>query len=360
MIFLLVSSLFPQEDIKVISSTTSSMVIEFTPQYQPIEKISVNNNEFTKISFLGASIENAVNFGEPEMLSKRISIGVPSEVGNTIQVLDYSFEEKSGQLLPVPFPKKQNGMADFSYLIGENYFQNRNEEIASLGDFGFVRDFPVQTILIKPVQFFPQENKIRLYKSIRVKISFAPSTVISKKSDDLFVKDILLNYDVAKFWSRESKSLKKITANPSVLTAGKWIRFEAPTEGMYKITRTMLSSFGIDAATVDPRTIKIYNNGGGTLSENPEAGRTEDLAENAVYVFGEQDGKFDDADYILFYGRGTDFWNFDQGSNKVVRSYNPYSKQNYYWITSGGAAGKRISSQPSLQSADKVIQTTTQ
>ncbi len=360
LVFLLISPLFPQEDIKVISSTTSAMVIEFTPQYQPIEKISVNNNEFSKVSFIGASVENSMNFGEPEILAKRINIGVPSEIGNTIQVLDYSFEEKSGQLLPVPNPQKQNGIADYSYSAGENYFQNQSGEIVSFGDFGFVRDFPSQTILIKPVQFFPQENKIRLYKSIRVKISFAPSTSISKKSDDLFVKDFLLNYEVAKFWSRESKSLKKITANPSVLTTGKWIRFEAPTEGMYKITRSMLSSFGIDATTVDPRTIKIYNNGGATLPENPDAGRMVDLVENAIYAYGEQDGKFDDGDYLLFYGRGTDFWFFDQSSNKVVRSYNPYSKQNYYWITSGGNTGKRISSQPSLQSANKIIQTTTQ
>ncbi len=358
-IFLLVSPLFSQEDIKVISSTSSAMVIEFAPQYQPTEKISINNHEFSKVSFFGASVENSMNFGEPAILAKKINIGVPSEIGNTIQVLDYSYEEKFGQLLPVPFPVKQNGIADFSYTTGENYFQNQNEDLASFGDFGFVRDFPTQTILIKPVQFFPQENKIRLYKSIRVKITFVPSALISKKSDDLFVKDFLLNYDVAKFWSRENKSLKKIAANPSVLTTGKWIRFEAPSEGIYKITRTMLSSFGIDAATIDPRTIKIYNNGGSTLPENPDAGRAEDLIENAVYVNGEQDGKFDDGDYLLFYGRGADFWNFDQSSNKIVRSYNSYSKQNYYWITSGGNSGKRISSQPSLQSPDKVVQTTT-
>lgn len=337
------------------------MVIEFTPQYQPGEKISINNNEFLKVSFSGASIENSMNFGESEILAKRINIGVPSEIGNTIQVLDYSFEEKSGQLLPVPFPTKQNGMADFFYAVGENYFQNQNEEIASFGEFGFVRDLAVQTILFKPVQFFANENKIRLYKSIRVKISFAPSSFVSKKSDDLFVKDILLNYDVAKFWSRDNKSLKKIAANPSVLANGKWIRFEAPSEGMYKITRAMLSSFGIDAATVDPRTIKIYNNGGGTLSENPEAARPQDLLETAIYFYDDnQNGKFDDGDYILFYGRGTDFWYFDQGSNKVVRSYNPYSKQNYYWITSGGTTNKRISSQPSLTSSIKTDQTTTQ
>ncbi|MDP3682337.1 MAG: C25 family peptidase propeptide domain-containing protein, partial [Ignavibacteria bacterium] len=331
LLFLLISPLFPQEDIKVISSTASSMVMEFTPHYEQIQKISVNGKEYSKVSFTGASVENSLSFGEPEIVAKRINIGVPSEVGNTIQVLDYSFEEKTGQLLPVPSPKKENGIADFSYATGANYYQEQNEELASFGDFGFVRDFAVQAVIFKPVKFSPNENKIRLYKSIRIKINFAPSTSFAKSNGDAFVKDILLNYDVAKQWNTSNKLQKRTALVSSVLAYGKWIRFEAPTEGIYKITKAMLSSFGIDAATVDPRTIKIYNNGGATLSENPEAVRTQDLLENAIYVSGEQDGKFDDADYILFYGRGTDFWQFDQSRSKVARYYNTYSKQNYYW-----------------------------
>ena len=360
LVFLLISSLFPQEDIKVISSTASSMVIEFAPQYQNVETVRIDNKEFSKVSFLGASIENSMNFGDPEILVKRINIGVPTEFGNTIQVIDYSYEVISGQLLPVPFPKKENGISDFSYASGENYFKDKNEELVSFGDFGFLRDFATQAILFKPVQFSAKENKIRLYKYIRVKISFAPSKINSFRSGDVFVKDFLLNFDVAKQWSIGNKLQKKAAAVSSVLATGKWIRFEAPSEGIYKITKAMLSSFGVDAAAVDPKTIKIFNNGGATLNENPEASRAEDLVENAIYVNGEQDGKFDDGDYILFYGRGTDYWSYDQNSKKIVRSYNPYSKQNYFWITSGGATGKRIAQQPSLNSQDKIVQTTTQ
>ena len=360
MIFLLYIQILPQEDIKVISSTSSSMVIEFTPQYLPGEKISADGKEFSKVSFLGASVENMMSFGEPEILSKRINIGVPAEVGNTIQVLDYSFKDIPGQLLPVPFPKKENGISDFFYATGKNYYQNKNAELVSFGDFGIVRDVAVQTILFKPVLFFADENKIRLYNSIRVQISFAPSTTGALKNDDVFVKDFLLNYDVAKRWSVGNKLQKKTAVTPSVLATGKWVRFEAPSEGVYKITKAMLSSFGIDAAAVDPKTIKIYNNGGSTLNENPEAGRANDLVEIAITVSGEQDGKFDDGDYLLFYGRGTDFWKYDSNSNKIIRSYNPYSKQNYYWITSGGMAGKRMAAQPGLDSQDKIVQASTQ
>ena len=36
-----------------------------------------------------------------------------------------------------------------------------------------------------------------------------------------------------------------------------------------------------------------------------------DLVENAIIVSGEADGTFDTDDYILFYGRGTNFWDYD-------------------------------------------------
>ena len=96
----------------------------------------------------------------------------------------------------------------------------------------------------------------------------------------------------------------------------------------------MLPTFGIDPRTVDPRTIKIYNNGGKVLPEGLANPRPSDLVENAILVVGQDDGKFDDSDYILFYGRGNDFWDYDTANHIIKRYYHPYSNQNYYWITS--------------------------
>ena len=49
------------------------------------------------------------------------------------------------------------------------------------------------------------------------------------------------------------------------------------------------------------------------ISEIVDAPRPNDLVENAIFVSGEGDGKFDSEDYILFYGRGTNFWDYDTG-----------------------------------------------
>ncbi len=59
-----------------------------------------------------------------------------------------------------------------------------------------------------------------------------------------------------------------------------------------------------------------------------------DLIENAILVEGEVDGSFDEGDYILFYGRGVDFWEYDSDEDDIVRRKHYYSKSNYYWIVS--------------------------
>ena len=84
--------------------------------------------------------------------------------------------------------------------------------------------------------------------------------------------------------------MKKVSAANSVLAAGEWLRFEANEEGIYKIDYNLLSSAGINPDEIDPRTLKIYNNGGKELPENVSVSRPVDLVENAITVIGESHG----------------------------------------------------------------------
>ncbi|KAB2841826.1 MAG: hypothetical protein F9K45_07555, partial [Melioribacteraceae bacterium] len=175
------------------------------------------------------------------------------------------------------------------------------------------------------------------------------------------MKNAVLNYDAAKNWGIKKKDVfAKANAINSVLASGIWYKFRAPEEGIYKITRSQLADLGIDAANVDPRTIKIYNNGGYVLPEDPTTNAPTDLVENAIIVVGEEDGRFDDNDYILFYGRGVDFWEYNSLNKRVVRNKHWYTKNNYYWLTSGGVEGKRIENKNSLNESVFYNQTSTQ
>jgi hypothetical protein len=127
---------------------------------------------------------------------------------------------------------------------------------------------------------------------------------------------------------------------------GDWYRIPV-TERNHKIDAAYLAAAGIAVASLDPRAIRLYGNGGEELSENVTASRPVDLVENAIYVEGESDGQFGTSDYVLFYGRSPRGWKYDS-TGKTWRHYvNHYTETNYYWLTFGGARGKRMADLPS-------------
>nr|WP_278019624.1 hypothetical protein [Flavobacterium ginsengisoli] len=123
----------------------------------------------------------------------------------------------------------------------------------------------------------------------------------------------------------------------SVLASGDWYRFYIQKSGVYKIDRSFLQSLGFDASKANPRRIKIYGNGGRMLPLPNDTYYPNDLTENAIQVIGENDGVFNNEDYILFYAEGTDTWSSENQTN-----LNLYDTKSYYYITASGDDGKRI------------------
>jgi hypothetical protein len=129
----------------------------------------------------------------------------------------------------------------------------------------------------------------------------------------------------------------------SVLHSGDWYRFYVERSGVYKISKDFLQQLGFNV-NVDPRTIKIYGNGGRMLPLLNSVDYPLDLAENAIQFIGENDGTFNNEDYILFYAEGVDNWNAESETH-----LNLYDSKSYYYVSSSADFGKRmqIMSQPS-------------
>jgi len=124
----------------------------------------------------------------------------------------------------------------------------------------------------------------------------------------------------------------------SVLSNGQWFRFYVEKSGVYKISKSFIESLGMNLDNIDPRKIKIYGNGGRMLPMLNSIEYPFDLTENAILCFGEQDGSFDEQDYILFYAEGLDTYNQESDTH-----LNLYSDRSYYYITTNGFQnGKRI------------------
>lgn len=352
------SFLIPQQDIKVITSDQNSIIIQYKPFYTDTSFINIDYQKFRNLNIAFGEIDESLKPGMPAVPERRIIIGVPSEFGNSIKILNSSFKEIDGRVIPVAAFDRDKDLQSVNYQISPDYNNYIDfPELASFGDFGTSRGLGIQTIRLFPVKFDVNTNTIRLYSSITFQIDYGNAQLSGKKIEDDLLKYSVMNYDVAKYWINREQKLQK--GGGSVLAAGQWVKFEAPTEGIYKIDRATFESFGFNASSIDPRTIKIYNNSGKALSEKVTDPKPDDLIENAITVFGESDGKFDQGDYILFYGRGTQFRDYDPVTKTIKRYNHPFSDKNYYLLTVGGNNGKRIQNEVSLNTTPDYIQTTT-
>ena len=148
---------------------------------------------------------------------------------------------------------------------------------------------------------------------------------------------------------------QKIFAPNSVLASGTWYKIGITKDGVYKLTPSFLTGIGIDISNTDPRKIRIYGNGGGMLPYANSGFRRDDLTENAIYVYGENDGVLDQNDYVLFYGQGPTRWSYNASSCPPFRhQVNQYSDTTYYFINVDLGNGKRIFPQASSASLPTV------
>ena len=88
---------------------------------------------------------------------------------------------------------------------------------------------------------------------------------------------------------------------------------------------------------VDPRTIKIYGNGGEMLPLTNSSEFPFDPVQNAIKFVGEEDGVFNNDDYIIFYGKGQDTFNEESNTN-----LNSFTDKTYYLLNVSAGFGSRV------------------
>lgn len=360
LLFFLSVTAYSQDDFRILSSDQNSILIEYTPVFLDTSSKVIDNKTFKNVVLKFGYIPEPELWGLPAIPERRLNVGVPSEFGNTIEVLNTKHIELRGSVVPKPQFVKNGDLHQYQYEVKTAYYDYQdNPELILFGEFGITRGIKNQTVKIFPVKFDPVQNTIKLYQKIVFRITYARGGTFSQQPYDELLSSTFINYNVARYWKKKSRDLRKVSVTSSVLAQGDWLRFEASEEGIYKIDYNFLSSAGLNPESIDPRTLKIYNNGGKELPENVNASRPADLVENAIKIIGESDGTFNQGDYILFYGRGTNFWFFDSTSNKIKRFHHTFSDHNYYWLTYDGANGKRIQDKPGLNTTPGYNQNST-
>lgn len=99
----------------------------------------------------------------------------------------------------------------------------------------------------------------------------------------------------------------------------------------------------MNLSAINPANIRLVGNGGGMVPQANVTFRHDDLAENAIEVHTQNANTFGSSDYILFYGEGSDDWQYKSSSNRFVHKHNLYADTNFYFLNvDGNQAGLRI------------------
>jgi hypothetical protein len=140
----------------------------------------------------------------------------------------------------------------------------------------------------------------------------------------------------------------------SALAEGEIVKIGIGESGIYKLDYSYLKNIAkLDVDKLDPRKLKIYGNGGGMLNGYIAPGynnHERDLTENSIRVVGEEDGKFDAGDYILFYAQGPQVWAYDTVSRFYTAPVNVFDTRNYYFLKVDIENGLRV--QPAASAAE--------
>lgn len=138
----------------------------------------------------------------------------------------------------------------------------------------------------------------------------------------------------------------------SVLSQGKWYKIKVPATGVYKLTYEELADMGL----TNPQNVKIYGYGGWILDENFTKPYIDDLPQVSIWM-SKDPASFGKGDYVLFYARADIKWTYDEVLKEFVHEQNPYSSDNYYFVTENTEQPKLISTKPSISGATTVVTT---
>ena len=336
-----------QDNFRLLKSDKDRVVIEYIPGRFRAISFFENGIKYTIPGFDDCGY--APRSGYPQLPVRSKLIGIPINADIKLRIID----SNSDRIPDVNVPP-------YSYLLREYI---KNKEIYNLNNnfpsspaeiefIGFMRQNRVAKLKFSPALWNPESKILTKYSRIVIEIQFVYKTgkIIESMNVPYFkeLENVILNYREAYRWIKPL--VKSFVLSKDIQSKGTWLKIYIKEDGIYRIDRSTLSSHGIDPGNLDPRMIRMFNNGGRELPRNLKEKRPAGLKEIAIYVKGEEDGKFDDSDYILFYGKSVNNWEIDKYNGEIKHYINHYTDKNVYWLTiDSGKKGKRVKIISSLQ-----------
>jgi len=315
-------------ELRVLSSGPQEIVLALTvPDFQ-VETILHAGETYQRLIVAGTT--QTLTPGEPQVPQYGALVGLPGLTDVSVEIIEAAPELQSGyHLYPAPDQEMAEDNLIGNVLIGDvqetfalneaRYATNAfyPEQPVEFDYTGQIRDQAVAQVQFYPVQYNPVTGEVRFYSRLVVRLTWdAPLSVATAAQADSpavenLLSEMLLNYDdlgrsVAVTASSTGQTGLVGTASNDTVKIG------ITDDGLYQLTYNDLTAAGFNLTGVDPRQFTMTNQGN----------------EIAIEVLGEDDGVFDPADVILFYGTGI--------------ADDVYTAENVYWLAVGDDNGLRL------------------
>ncbi len=240
---------------------------------------------------------------------------------------NFNFNQQNKSILFIKKIQVNNEIEENSIQISNIIYQDINQ--SELGEL---------SLIAIPNSINATLNNSYARDEVKGILAFSP--IINENGS--FKKVISFNYRFSqKLLNKNSSQNLALGITNSVLSSGTFKRFYVQSSGIYKLSKSFLESIGFNTSGIDPRNIKIYGNGARMVPLSNAVNYPIDLVENAIQVIGENDGVFNNDDYILFYAEGADNWSPENETH-----LNLYEDKSFYYVTVDGNSGKRIPLNP--------------
>ena len=338
-------------DVRVLSETPNSIVIEFTPRYANRTVTGTDGVKYTRFEFHGAAFDPGES-GSPLVPFRPVLLQLPSR-RYSVEVLAQDYDDLTGiRAATRPSLQAIKGFG-FSptysspkpkYLVSERVPRQSVE----LRNVGVSRGVILGTLRIYPVQFSLGRNEVRVFRRIVVRINFTGGSVTAPVASS-FLKSQFPSQLV-----KTEQASSQILVSDSPLAQGDWYRMEVTETGIYRIDQSFLTKAGISLSAIgNINSIRIFGNDGQELPEDLNVPRPNGNVEIPRLVVDKNgNGVLDADDFVLFYGKSPRGWQYSPAEKTFHHYLNHYTEKNVYFLTFGGSVrGKNMDSTSSTSLA---------
>ncbi|MCU0342363.1 MAG: C25 family cysteine peptidase [Ignavibacterium sp.] len=222
---------------------------------------------------------------------------------------------------------------DYSRLIDP---QDQRPLIEIVNYFSFYEFYIVQ-IRVNNFRFNSESSSLEILKNIKFKVilssnyQFLTDSPLKLVTDfDKAASKLIVNSNIAEQFRSTSYYLLPDTTGNWIDYNSTFLKLGVGKDGIYRITKSDLDFWGVPTSIIDPRTFKLY-----------ESGREID-----ILVRGQQDGIFNDNDFIELWGQRNypkiSYRAINQDDEEYNEYLNKYSDTTNYFLTWNSVQGKRI------------------